>query len=158
MMTDRLETSKTDDAPAAAEARRVALKRIGRFALVSAPVVTLLLAAGSKPSQAVPCSPCVPSSRILKNADGSVDTGALLAAVAALSVDAWHDRAESGRGARPHVGPFAGNFQAAFGVGDGLTINPADAIGVCLAAIQALAQKIESLEAHLDSAERSQAA
>jgi hypothetical protein len=157
MMTDRMGTSKTDEAPAA-QARRVALKRIGRFALVSAPVVTLLLAAGSKPSQALPCSPCAPSSRSLKNADGSIDTGALLAAVAALPIAAWHDKTDTGRGVQPHVGPFAGDFQAAFGVGDGVTINPTDAIGVCLTAIQALSQKIESLEAQLNSARRSQAA
>jgi hypothetical protein len=38
--------------------RREALKKLGRFATVTAPTVTLLLAAQTKPSQAVPTSPC----------------------------------------------------------------------------------------------------
>ena len=157
-MTDHVEMSNTDEVSATAEARRVALKRIGRFALVCAPAVTLLLAAGSKPSQAIPCSPCAPSSRGLKNADGSIDTDAVLAAVAALPVNGRRREAEGRTGVRPHIGPFAGDFQAAFGVGDGVTINPTDAIGVCLGAIRALAQKIDSLEAQFDSAPRRQAA
>ena len=51
------------------------------------------------------------------------------------------------------VGSYAEDFQAAFGVGDGVTISPIDAIGVCPAAIQALSQKVESLEAQLTEAE-----
>ncbi len=41
--------------------RRAALKRLGRFAVVLAPAVTLLLAAGTRPAKAQ-CTPstCVP--------------------------------------------------------------------------------------------------
>jgi hypothetical protein len=48
--------------PEAAEAaglagdRRVALRRLGRFVAVSAPAITLLLAAGLKPKKAVAAS------------------------------------------------------------------------------------------------------
>ena len=56
------------------------------------------------------------------------------------------------------VGSHAEDFQAAFGVGDGVTISPIDAISVCLAAIQALSQKVESLEARLTGAELLRAA
>jgi hypothetical protein len=51
------------------------------------------------------------------------------------------------------VGSHAEDFQAAFGVGDGITISPIDAISVCLAAIQALSQKVESLETQLTGVE-----
>jgi hypothetical protein len=36
--------------------RRAALKRLGRYAVITAPAVTLLLAAGSKPAKAA-CTP-----------------------------------------------------------------------------------------------------
>jgi hypothetical protein len=136
-MTDRVEAGKSDAPQDAVEARRGMLKKFGRFALVSAPAVTWLLAVGSKPARAVICSgECAPSSRVFKTPAENLDTVALLASVAALP-----------------VGSYAEDFQAAFGVGDGVTISPIDAIGVCLAAIQALSQKIESLEAQLTGAE-----
>jgi len=122
--------------------------KLGRFAVVSAPAVTLMLAAGDKSAKAAPCSPCA-SSRALKTTDGSIDTAALLAAVSTLPVETWRYKAETGLETRPHIGPYAEDFQAAFGVGDGVTISPIDAVGVCLAAIQALTQKVEALEAEL---------
>jgi hypothetical protein len=131
--------------------RRMALKRLGRFGLVSAPAVTLLLAAASKPAAAQTCSLC-PSSRSFKAPDGSVDAAALLAAVQSLPVETWRYKTETGLETRPHIGPYAEDFHAAFGVGDGVTINPIDAMGVCLAAIQALTQKVEMLEAELEKA------
>jgi hypothetical protein len=146
-----------DDAERVALERRAALKKLGRFVAISAPAVTLMLAAGSKSAKAVPCSLC-PSSRSFKTPDGNIDTAALLAAVATLPVETWRYKAETGLETRPHIGPYAEDFQAAFGVGDGVTINPIDAIGVCLAAIQALTQKVESLEAELQKAKQSKAA
>lgn len=50
-------TKPVADAPIADEKRRAALKRLGKFAAVSAPAVTLLLAGGSKPAMAAPISP-----------------------------------------------------------------------------------------------------
>ena len=46
----------SQDAPEATEAksRREALKKIARFTAVTAPAVTLLLAASSKPARAAP--------------------------------------------------------------------------------------------------------
>jgi hypothetical protein len=41
-----------------AKTRRATLKKLGRFAPVTAPTVTLLLAAQTKPGRAVPPSPC----------------------------------------------------------------------------------------------------
>ncbi len=85
-MTDRMEAGKCDAPQDAVAARRDMLKKLGRFALVSAPAVTAL-----------------------------------------------------------PVGFSAEDFQAAFAVGDGAAIDPIDAIGVCLAAIQGLSQKIDCL-------------
>ena len=146
-MTDKTEGPRQNQG-ATDQARRAALMKLGRFAVVSAPAVTLMLAAGDKSAKAAPCSPCA-SSRALKTTDGSIDTAALLAAVSTLPVETWRYKAETGLETRPHIGPYAEDFQAAFGVGDGVTISPIDAVGVCLAAIQALTQKVEALEAEL---------
>jgi hypothetical protein len=147
-----------DEAERVAAERRAALKKLARFVAISAPAVTLMLAAGSKSAKAVPCSNCLPSSRSFKTPDGHIDAAALLAAVATLPVETWRYKAETGLETRPHIGPYAEDFQAAFGVGDGVTINPIDAIGVCLAAIQALTQKVESLETELQKARQAKAA
>lgn len=49
--------SKKAPVTGADEKRRVALKRIGRFAAVTPPTVALLLAGASKPAKAAPISP-----------------------------------------------------------------------------------------------------
>jgi hypothetical protein len=68
--------------------------------------------------------------------------------------DKMTDRVKAGSSVAAFpVGSYATDFQAAFGVGDGVTISPIDAIGVCLAAIQALSQKVESPEAQLTGVE-----
>jgi hypothetical protein len=155
-MSDKINIQDAAERAEPNKARRAAMKKLGRFVAVSAPVVTLMLAAGSKSANAVPCSIC-PSSRAFKTPDGSIDTAALLAAVSTLPVETWRYKAETGLETRPHIGPYAEDFQAAFGVGDGVTINPIDAVGVCLAAIQALTQKVEALEVELKEARRTKA-
>ncbi len=156
-MSDSPSTDRHVNGEGADRARREALKRLGRFTVVSAPAVTLLLAARARPSAAQGCSTC-PSSRALKSADGTVDAEALLAAVQNLPVETWRYKAETGLETKPHIGPYAEDFQAAFGVGDGVTINPVDAMGICLAAIQALTRKVEMLEEELKKARESRAA
>ena len=112
--------------------RRAALKKLGRFVAISAPAVTLMLAAGSKSAKAQSCSPCS-SSRQFKTPEGGVDAAALLGSAQRMPLE---------------VGAIqAGDFRAAFGLGDGRVIHPLDGIGVCLAAIQALNARIGSLEA-----------
>jgi hypothetical protein len=72
--------------PVNAKQRRALLKKLGRFAAVSAPTVTLLLAAKAKPGAAA--ASCVPrcSSRAFKNRIGPVDGDAVLAAVKKLPI------------------------------------------------------------------------
>jgi hypothetical protein len=129
-----LSNGATNDIERLAAERRAALKKLGRFVAISAPAVTLMLAAGSKPAKAIPCSPCS-SSRQFKTPEGAVDTAALLGSAQRMPVEfgALQPR----------------EFRAAFGLGDGTSIHPLDGIGVCLAAIQALNDRIGSLEAAL---------
>ena len=42
--------------PTDAETRRTAMKKIGRYAAITAPAITLLLAASTKPTKAAPVS------------------------------------------------------------------------------------------------------
>ena len=49
-------SEEPSNTPRAAESRRPVLKKLGRFAVVTAPAVTLLLAAKSKPASAAPAS------------------------------------------------------------------------------------------------------
>jgi len=157
-MTDKIEdgSAKTPAAPedASVQARRPVLKRLGRFAAVTAPAVTLLLAAQTKPAKAVLSSVPPPSSRQLKTAERAIDVSSVLAGVAALPVDAWRYKPETGLEQQMHIGPYAEDFRAAFGVGDGVSISTVDAIGVCLAAIRALSEKVETLEAELRDSRR----
>jgi hypothetical protein len=44
--------SESREAPAPSEERRAMLKKLGRFAVVTASAVTMLLAAGTKPAKA----------------------------------------------------------------------------------------------------------
>jgi hypothetical protein len=141
-----------------AKRRRAALKKLGRFATVTAPTVTLLLAAQTKSTSARPPSCAICSSRILKAVEGEIDPTSVLAGVAALPVDAWHYKPETGLEQSTHIGPYAEDFRAAFGVGDGVTISTIDAVGVCLAAIKALSEKVETLEVELQAARQPKAA
>jgi hypothetical protein len=137
--------------------RRSALKKFGRFAAVTVPAVTLLLAASTKPAKA-PCISCVPSSRQFKTTGEGIDAVAVLGGVAGLTVERWRYKPETGMEQQSHIGPYAEDFRAAFGVGDGVTISTIDAIGVCLGAIKALSAKVESLEAELHTVPRKKAA
>ena len=142
-----------------AKSRRATLKKLGRFATVTAPTVTLLLAAQTKPSRARSPSPCrCVSSRAIKMARAEIDTASILAGVAALPVDSWRYKPETGLEQQTHIGPYAEDFRKAFGVGDGVTISTIDAVGVCLAAIKALSEKVERLETELRQARQNMAA
>ena len=127
-----LPNGATEQADQLAAERRAALKKLGRFVAISAPAVTLMLAVGSKSAKAQSCSPCS-SSRQFKSPEGGVDVATLLGSAQRMPLE---------------VGAIqAGDFRAAFGLGDGKAIHPLDGIGVCLAAIQALNARIGSLEA-----------
>ena len=57
-----------------------------------------------------------------------------------------------------HLGPMAQDFARAFGLGDSdVSINTLDAAGVCMAAIQALHERVVELEAEVDRLRERQA-
>jgi hypothetical protein len=94
-----------------------------------------MLAAGSKSAKAQGCSNCGGSSRQFKTSEGAVDTARLLGSAQRMPL---------------HVGAIqAGDFRAAFSLGNDKEIHPLDGIGVCLGAIQALNARIGSLEAEI---------
>ncbi len=75
------EIGKADNATSESS-RRDLMKRLGRFAVVTPPAVTLILAAGQKPARAQPVSPVGASSRQLKVAGGPLRPEAMLADLA----------------------------------------------------------------------------
>jgi hypothetical protein len=80
----------------------------------------------------------------------------MLPAVRALEVEHWRYRpavAEAlGLDQAEHIGPMAEDWQAATGLGDGVTINVIDAIGVLTKAVQELAAEVAELRRRLDRA------
>ena len=91
------------------------------------------------------CHPNCPllSDRNLKTDIRPADTEALLDAVARLPIHAWRYRS---RPEASHIGPMAQDFAAELGLGaDDRMIEPVDANGVALAAIQALLGRVDAL-------------
>jgi hypothetical protein len=78
------------------------------------------------------------SDRNMKTDIAPVAAKDVLARLDALPIFRWKYKGD----ATPHIGPMAQDFQAAFGVGDGRTINLVDVVGVMLASQKGLAEKI----------------
>lgn len=83
------------------------------------------------------------SSRAFKEDDAPPET--ILDGVKELPVRAWRYKPEMGQGTRRHIGPYAEDWQETFGLGDGVTIDMVDGIGVCLQAIKELAEEVDAL-------------
>lgn len=70
--------------------------------------------------------------------------GSALAAIAGLPVEAWDYKPGMGDGGS-HIGPYAEDFQAATGQGDGKTIPVQDMLGLHTKAIQELGALLENI-------------
>lgn len=68
-----------------------------------------------------------------------------LGAVEAMPVEKWRYKEGVADGGE-HVGPYAEDFAAATGIGDGRTIDPISMMGVTLGAVRELADKVKRLE------------
>jgi len=80
-----------------------------------------------------------------------INGASILDKVAGLDISQWNYIDED----VPHIGPMAQDFYAAFGLGDtDKGIAAIDSDGIALAAIQALLQRIEALEARLKIREK----
>ena len=86
------------------------------------------------------------SSHDFKTDKTPIDEDAVLEKVVNLPVEAWRYKEELGLGDAPHVGTYAEDFQEAFGLGDGRTLDFIDTTGVTMAAIKSLGKKVERLE------------
>ncbi len=79
------------------------------------------------------------SSKALKDNFVAIDDDAILEEFADMDIAKWTYKGEE----RQHIGPFAEDFQQKFDVGDGVTINFIDAIGVLASAVKALSRKAQ---------------
>jgi hypothetical protein len=86
------------------------------------------------------------SSRELKNIIGTVEPSDALRRLQALHVLRWTYKGWTAGDALEHVGPMAEDWQEATGLGDGKEITAVDVFGMLLAATQALALRVETLE------------
>lgn len=84
------------------------------------------------------------SSKDYKEDDAPAET--ILEGIQKMPVRSWRYKEEMGLGTDKHVGPYAEDFHDTFGLGDGKSIPYVDGIGVSLAGIKELADRVESLE------------
>ena len=88
------------------------------------------------------------SARNAKENFKRVDGRDVLAKVAAMPIETWNYKTQDD--SFRHIGPMAGDFRAAFGVGDfEKRITAIDADGVALAAIQGLNQRLEEKDTEI---------
>ena len=86
------------------------------------------------------------SSKEWKEKRGDVTPSKVVAAIKTLPVDKWAYKRTASEDGAEHIGPYAEDFKKRFGVGDGKHISVIDAIGVTLAAVKGVAQKVDRLE------------
>lgn len=72
------------------------------------------------------------------------DVEGALDAIEKMPVEKWKYKDGIADGAE-HVGPYAEDFQAATGLGDGKSINIVDGIGLTMKAVQELSQKVDQV-------------
>jgi hypothetical protein len=84
------------------------------------------------------------SDRNLKTGFRAADLQAVLQGVESLNIEEWEYLFDP---RTRHIGPMAQDWKQTFGVGSGVTIDAVDAIGVLLASVKALAQRVRELEA-----------
>lgn len=105
----------------------------GAYASAGASVATALIIAAAM------------SDRNVKEEITPIDVKEVLKGVRSIDVTRWKYIKSDPK----HMGPMAQDFKEMFGVGDGKVIMTVDAVGVLYGAIQALATKVEELEARL---------
>ena len=99
----------------------------------------------------------IASDRALKEDFRDIDKQAVLAKVWQLPIQNWKLKEEAGN--MRHVGPVAQDFHAAFPLGgDERFIHTGDAVGVSLVAIQALAERNQTLTGRVDTLQQENAA
>ncbi|WP_191057809.1 tail fiber domain-containing protein [Geminicoccus harenae] len=95
-------------------------------------------------------SAAIMSDATVKTDKRPVDVAAILAAVSGLPVERWRYLPGVADGGE-HIGPYAQDVQAAFGVGDGKTLSPVDLFGILFASVQALTAEVAALKAEREA-------
>jgi hypothetical protein len=91
----------------------------------------------------------VTSDRNLKEGFTVIDSQQVLDKVASLPITEWEYKADEAD--TRHLGPVAQDFRSAFGLGkDDRHINAMDGVGISLAAIQGLYERLEQKEAEIE--------
>lgn len=80
------------------------------------------------------------SSREFKDDIKEVNNQDILEKLKNLKIHTWKYKNDN----KTHIGPMAEDFQEAFNLGDGVTITYIDAIGILLASVKALSERIDS--------------
>ncbi len=107
----------------------------------------------AQPTCAPGCSPLCVSDRNVKRDIEPVDEQAVLEALAKVPVSTWSYKSDDP--AVRHLGPMAQDFYSAFGLGNtDRAYNSIDAHGVALAAIRALYERSQALDARIERLER----
>lgn len=89
------------------------------------------------------------SSKEFKEDDAPADS--ILDGIKKLPVRAWRYKESMGLGTDKHVGPYAEDFHDIFGLGDGKTIPYVDGMGIGLAGLKEVAERLSSLEGRLSA-------
>lgn len=89
------------------------------------------------------------SSRAWKENKQEIDHKEMLDKIKALDVESWNYKQDLSDDAQSHIGPYAEDFQKAFGGASPSTIDAVDLHGVALSAIKGLAAQVDQLTARL---------
>lgn len=81
------------------------------------------------------------SSKKVKDRKESLDDEDVLGKIRGLKVDRWAYKGDD----KLHIGPYAEDLHAKFGVGDGATIGVMDSGGIALAGLKQLAEKVDRI-------------
>lgn len=90
------------------------------------------------------------ASAIKENKEQIPDDDSILQKLLTLPIEYWSYKADAsekiqGDNQRKHIGCYAEDFRDTFGIGDGMTINFVDCMGVIMQSIKELAEKVERL-------------
>lgn len=85
------------------------------------------------------------SAKALKDRKQSLDTETVLDKVKGLKVDRWGYKGDP----MLHIGPYAEDMHAKFGVGNGQMLGAGDSGGVALAGLKELNDKVDALASHV---------
>jgi len=89
------------------------------------------------------------SSKELKENNTPIEMSDVLETLNSLVIEKWNYKPETNLGTETHIGPYAEDFKELFGVGDGKTLALVDVMGIMLASMKGLSERVIRLEKEL---------